>query len=340
MLSCIIPNLNGEKWLPGLVESLHVALDRIVDEKTEVLLVDDGSTDRSIELFMDLARGASNWRILRNATNLGWSASVNHGLRESGGRLAFVLSNDMTVAPDALEKMRAAFETEHGVGVAQFNSLSLYDHSEQDSGMNFLDRLGYAYSSLAVPGIHDVFFAEGMAFAVTREALSTVGFLDESYFMEYDDMDFSWRAHLWGYRVVFVTDARVFHARGGTVGRTYYNRKLANIQSYTRNHLLTLAKNYSTGSALAYMPWVLVIELGKSAFLLSTGYRPIAWANLRGLVTGLLSIPGISQKKQQIQTARTVPDRQVVRLMKPFKPKELVNFLRRQESGSRHFMGL
>ncbi len=46
--------------------------------------------------------------------------------------------------------------------------------------------------------------------------------LDEDYFMEFDDQDFSWRTILAGYQVFFVATAIVYHVRGGTQGRTFF----------------------------------------------------------------------------------------------------------------------
>ena len=81
------------------------------------------------------------------------------------------------------------------------------------------------------------------------EVIKKVGMFDDYFFMEYDDMDLSWRARLGGYKVFFVPTAIVYHARGGTVGATYFQR-INNVTWYTRNHLVTLIKNYELKTLL------------------------------------------------------------------------------------------
>lgn len=339
MISCVITNLNGERWLPGLLRSIDIALAGIKSEEVEIILVDDGSTDSSCAIFAAHASNRFTWRLIRNPQNLGWSASVNRGIASARGDPVLVLSNDLTVDPDSICNMIAAVRHDLRIGVAQFNSLSLHDPTRQDSGLNFLDRFGYAYSRLPGALVEDVSFAEGVAFAVTRRAIAHAGLLDDSYFMEYDDMDFSWRILLSGFRVVFVPDAKIFHARGGTVGQTYFTRKLRNIEYYTRNHVVTIYKNFTARNFFIAITGVIVIESIKSAFFWITRRSGIANANMRGLMEGLASIPSSSSRRKAIQLHRQTTDTEILEAMHPFRPLDLVAFMRYQRVNARYIMG-
>ncbi len=142
----------------------------------------------------------------------------------------------------------------------------MWDRRTPDSGMNYLDRFGYSYSYASSKINYEVFFAEGMAFAIKREVINKVGVFDDYFFMEYDDMDLSWRARLGGYKVFFVPKAIVYHARGGTVGATYFQR-INNVTWYTRNHLVTLIKNYEIETLLKLSPIILTVEMIKIVYL-------------------------------------------------------------------------
>ena len=336
----MVPNLNGERWIVPLCESLSTAIGGLGSDDVEVILVDDCSTDTSVATFQEFSAHHKNFRLLQNPRNIGWSGAVNRGVAASLGDPILVFSNDMLVDPASIRTMVNVFRTTPSIALAQFNSRSLLNPTDQDSGMNYLDRFGYAYSRLPTSGIGDVFFAEGMAFAMRRSLIGSVGLLDDSYFMEYDDMDYSWRVQLMGYRVVFIPDAVVFHARGGTVGRTYFNRRLQNIESYTRNHILTLGKNYALGNALISVGVVGAVELAKSALLAIRGSGSIARANVKGLFSGIAMLPNRSAERRRVQVTRTIDDKRILRRMHPFDPLELVAFLQHQAVDARHFVPL
>lgn len=335
MISCIITNLNGERWLPKLLESIDNAIAEVSSEEVEVILVDDGSTDSSLSIFTAYAVNRPTWVIVKNPSNVGWSASVNRGISSARGDPILVFSNDLTIGLTSIVQMVAAVRADLRIGLAQFNSLSMYNPVCQDSGLNFLDRFGYAYSSLPGEAVEDVFFAEGVAFAVTRSAVAQIGVLDESYFMEYDDMDFSWRIRLAGLRVVFVPKAKIFHARGGTVGQTYFNRKLRNIEHYTRNHIVTMYKNFTFKNFLIAVTGVIVIESIKSSYFWLTGRHTIGNANITGLIRGLVMIPSVSSRRKAVQLHRRTSDTKILQEMHPFRPLDLVAFMQHQKVNAR-----
>src|SRR3989337_1332624 len=174
-----------------------------------------------------------------------------------------------------------------------------------------------------------------MAFGFKRELIENVGMLDDYFFMEYDDMDFSWRARLAGYKVFFVPSAIVYHARGGTVGATYFQR-LPNITLYSRNHLVTLIKNYELKNLLKVIPVIILIETAKMLYLMKKGHSKLATATLKGLFQVLIDIKLIWRKRMEVQLKiRKVSAKEVMKLMLPFNPKLLISFLARQAVGKR-----
>jgi GT2 family glycosyltransferase len=174
-----------------------------------------------------------------------------------------------------------------------------------------------------------------MAFAIRKDVVRMIGVLDEYFFMEYDDMDYSWRARLAGYKVLFSSAAKVYHARGGTVGSTYFQR-INNTKWYTRNHIVTIIKNYELINILKVLPVVLTIESSKILYLLFIKKnQKLAIAALKGLFTVLKDFPTIFKKRMTVQKMRKVSDNVIMKSMHPFNPWSLRMFLLLQAKGKR-----
>ena len=94
-LSIVIPVFNSEMYLPECLDSL---LEAQGIENTEIIIVDDGSSDKSYEIASGYISGNGNIRIIRRE-NGGPSAARNAGLFESTGRYVFFCDSDDSVVP-------------------------------------------------------------------------------------------------------------------------------------------------------------------------------------------------------------------------------------------------
>ena len=189
VFSCIIINMNGEKWLRNLFRSLKIAIAATRESMFEVIMIDNGSTDSSIQIFEEENGFDQRYKFILNRLNVGWSPAINQGLEASSGEFVFLLSNDMEVDEHSIVRLIARFRELPKVGIIQFNSISIFDRKSQDSGRCYIDPMGFIYGYNARSGIDSVSFAEGMAFAVRRQVIVDVGLLDGSYYMMYDDVD-------------------------------------------------------------------------------------------------------------------------------------------------------
>jgi glycosyltransferase involved in cell wall biosynthesis len=89
LLSVVMPTYNGEAWLAPALESLLPQLDG----ETELVVVDDGSSDGTVALVERLTRGTPT-RLLRPGRLGNWVAATNAGLREARGEWACFLHQD------------------------------------------------------------------------------------------------------------------------------------------------------------------------------------------------------------------------------------------------------
>jgi len=333
-VSVVLLNYNGKEFLGNCLSSILESNY----SNLEVVFVDNHSRDGSVEFVKRLCSDEDRVTILQNEENLGWSKGNNEGIRVAKGEIIVLLSNDMEVDADWLSEMVKVMNSNPDIGVAQFNSLSMYDRKALDSARNFLDPFGYSYSFAPRNSQEEVFFAEGMAMAIKREVITKIGMLDEYYFMEYDDMDFSWRARLKGYKVVFVPSAIVYHARGGFVGATVMTRNPFNITTYARNHLITLIKNYEFGNLAKALLVVLFLDFAKVInYAVNRNVR--ALAVLKGLSMVLSDFRIVWRKRLEVQyRIRKVPDKAIKRSMTRFNMHVQRLFLALQARGKRVFL--
>jgi glycosyltransferase involved in cell wall biosynthesis len=99
-LSVIIPNYNHGHYIG---EALEAILDQSF-RPLEVIVIDDASTDNSIEVIEQLARKDSTIRLLRNEKNMGPMPTVNRGLKQANGNCVYMMAADDKILPSFLEK--------------------------------------------------------------------------------------------------------------------------------------------------------------------------------------------------------------------------------------------
>jgi glycosyltransferase involved in cell wall biosynthesis len=111
-ISIIIPAYNEGKRLPRTLEQIACYLDRTQWEFTEILIVDDGSSDDTAVVGESLARARPNVRVLRNPGNRGKGYSVRHGMLEAKGEWALFSDADLSAPIEELDKLWHAISME------------------------------------------------------------------------------------------------------------------------------------------------------------------------------------------------------------------------------------
>lgn len=99
-LSVIVPNYNHAKYLPRCLNAL---LGQSVQPQ-EIIVVDDASTDHSVEVIQAFARRYPNVRLVRNDRNRGVMETTNRGIDEAGGEFVFLQAADDETLPGFFEK--------------------------------------------------------------------------------------------------------------------------------------------------------------------------------------------------------------------------------------------
>ncbi len=114
-LSIIIPSFNEELRLPATLEKIARYVER-ERRSTEVIVVDDGSTDRTAEVAEAFRGKFPQLRVLANGTNRGKGYSVRHGSLEARGEIALFTDADLSSPIEEAGKLLAALK-DHDVAI-------------------------------------------------------------------------------------------------------------------------------------------------------------------------------------------------------------------------------
>jgi dolichyl-phosphate beta-glucosyltransferase len=109
-LSIIIPSYNEELRLPATLDRIAAYLQRDGRE-AEVLVVDDGSNDRTAAVAESFRIRIPSLRVVSNGVNRGKGYSVRHGMQEARGRVALFTDADLSAPIEEAGKLIAALET-------------------------------------------------------------------------------------------------------------------------------------------------------------------------------------------------------------------------------------
>jgi undecaprenyl-phosphate 4-deoxy-4-formamido-L-arabinose transferase len=104
-LSVVIPVYNEEQGLPSLFERLGAFCQSLTETTTEILFVDDHSTDRTAALLAQACRENPAYRFIRLSANRGSHVAIFAGLEHSRGRCAVFLAADLQDPPELIPKM-------------------------------------------------------------------------------------------------------------------------------------------------------------------------------------------------------------------------------------------
>lgn len=221
LVSIIILNFNGKLHLEKCLRSVFDTQY----SKFEVILVDNASTDNSLNLVKQAFVGERRLRIVKSSTNVGFGPGNNLGFTFAKGDYIAFLNNDTTVEPDWLSNLVSLMEEDSTIGLAQ--SLILNMDSNVIQSVGYL-QTSYLQDVIAVgenqidesqfPSVFEVSFAHGAAMITRRQLIQETGLFDSQLPFFYDDTLLSLKTWLAGKRVVAVSKSKVYHTGGASWG--------------------------------------------------------------------------------------------------------------------------
>ncbi|OGY12770.1 MAG: hypothetical protein A3A58_00135 [Candidatus Blackburnbacteria bacterium RIFCSPLOWO2_01_FULL_41_27] len=245
-VSVVIPNWQGRQLLEkNLPKVLAIGAN-------EVIVVENGSTDGSLEL---LQNKFPQVKVIINNENEGFAKGVNRGVKAATGEVIILLNTDVSPSKDLIKHILPHFQDESVFAVS-------FNEGEWSWARGFMS-LGLVEH---VPGkkvelTHDSFWASGGSAAFSREKWLELGGFNLIYEPFYwEDVDLSYRAQKRGWKVLWKPKAQVEHKHEVTVGKHSLGNKKDMVAQ--RNQVLFFWCNITSTSMwaqhLIYMPLRLI----------------------------------------------------------------------------------
>lgn len=309
-VAVVIPNWNGEQFLKTCLNSL----ENQTFEGFDTILVDNGSTDNSVAFVEEKFQKTT---VISLQDNRGFSAAANAGIETSGSEYVVLLNNDTETDSGWLEALVNKADDCPEAGFFASKLVDFHDRHLLDgagdalrlSGLPY--RLGHGERDL---GQFDeptsAFGACGAAAMYRRSMLEDVGLFDEDFVSYCEDGDLSFRAHLAGYRCLYVPGAVVYHVGSASTGG---KRSATATRLGTRNSLSLLVKNLPVSLVPHILPFFV---LGQLARLLTAAATGTLLSHLQGLLGAWRHLPLMLEKRRRIRKSKKVSDSEVRRMLR------------------------
>ncbi|HID91261.1 TPA: glycosyltransferase family 2 protein [Candidatus Bathyarchaeota archaeon] len=320
LVSVIVLNYNGKEYIERCLRS-------VLDNDYpcfEVILVDNASTDGSVELAERLFGSDPRLRIVRNERNLGFCVGYNIGFKLAKGKYVIALNQDTEVQRGFIRELVKVAESDDtvasvGCRVVQPDGTILY--------RPLFTRSGIILKIPHLPSLYERPMTNlancGCASLYRKSVIDEIGGFDPLFWMDREDHDLGYRVNLCGFRSVFTPTTTVKHWGGGA----YKGMGLGRYVRICRNILFTYFKNYEAKNLVLRLPmavaYLFVIRLFKLIFnelgimgkvtLLErrtprSETRKEFLAFFGGLLAFLRDLRPVVAERARVQSLRTTPD--------------------------------
>ncbi len=166
MLSIVIPIYNEATMLPLLMERLDAAL-KAVPGRHEILFVDDGSSDNSVEVLHELQQGNSVIRIIELSRNFGHQAALTAGLDLAEGDYIAMMDADLQDPPELLAEMHSLLSS------GEWDVVSGYRTERKESWSRQMSTRFFHWLFAQISGLEGI-ESTGHFSMMTRRALEAI----------------------------------------------------------------------------------------------------------------------------------------------------------------------
>lgn len=273
-LSIIIVSYNSLKFIKNCIESLFFSIGSLEGKENknkitwELIIVDNGSSDGSIEYLKKLELESDWISVIEMGENRGFCSASNIGTERARGEFLLFLNPDTKFIQKGLDNLIKFYDEESkGIKVGiigakllnfdnslQYNCRSFPTLARQFYESYFLHRLfkksrvfgSYFLSNWDHKSVRKVDWLSGAFMFSKREFFIQAGSFDEDYFMYSEDADLCLRMHMSGYKHYYYPYFAVQHSDSGIASRDKATREVG----IWKSRRLYFKKNYSLFHAL------------------------------------------------------------------------------------------
>lgn len=305
--SIIIPNLNGAEYLIRCLPSLQEAIKLCPKSKFEVILVDNASSDDSINIFNDYLFDSS--RTLIQDKNYGFAGAVNKGINQAKYDYVVICNNDLTLDPKWFKEISSTITANTNPKITTFSGLVLNKEGThiESQGLKFFykgkaknidnGKPFFGNCDLEFGHSHLIWGASASLVVYQKDILQKIGLFDEDFFAYEEDVDLSFRLQKAGYLTLFIPSAISYHLGGGT------SKKMGNFRHRmdAKNWIYLILKNYSRKEITTNFFLIFEERLRNlSGLVKNTPFWQIPYWLLITYSTILFHIPAFLKKRKMV----------------------------------------
>ncbi|WP_291777390.1 glycosyltransferase family 2 protein [Cecembia sp.] len=292
-VALIIINWNG--FL--LTKRCLLSLEKILYPKVQIIVVDNGSKDGSLE---KLQKEFTTPYYLKNDKNLGFTGGNNLGIAyamDKGFDYIVLLNNDTEVKPDFLEELLRVQQSHPKAGLVQ--PLILFQDEPDkiwSAGGKYIKPLGLAKTRGDRMEMKDyqlrnqlLDWATGCCLLIPRHVIQEVGPLENSYFAYFEDVDWSLRIRAAGYRIYLASNSLIFHEGSASSKKAHEEGTLSPTVFYlhARNQLFQLRRHVTGFHKLTAWPYHMLKYLAWMSYFCLRGRFKKMKAVAKGIHDGI-----------------------------------------------------
>lgn len=313
----VVLNWNGRDMLEACLKSLQSQTC-----SNEIIVVDNGSTDSSVEL---IESKFPNIHLMKQSKNHGFAGGVNIGIKyamKNDADAVALFNNDAVADKSWLENLVSILESSPDTGIVACKLLR--------SDGKFFDSTGDFYSSRGIPfprgrnqedkkqfeKTEEVFGASGGASLYRTRMLNEIGMFDERFFAYFEDVDISFRAQLASWKIIYQPNSIAYHEVGATSSR------LGDFSRYhsIKNFLILYTKNMPTALYWKYLP-LFLYQFTRTTVRSIIDMKLGIW--FRAVFAFISSLPGILKDRKIIQKSRKVSTKYIGSILYKARPPKI-----------------
>jgi GT2 family glycosyltransferase len=249
------------------LECLKSIIESTAEIECELIVVDNASADGSLEAVRNAYPLAIT---ISNATNLGFGAACNQGIKLTTADFILLLNSDARINAPALHQLLTVMRLNQPCGavgctvvdengnptVSVRNFLTPFNHALEELGLTKKLNISYLRRTFpsnvaAAQAESSVDWIEGSCLLLRRAALEQVGLFDERFFMYSEDEDLCFRLKQQGWLICFTNSSRIIHQGGASASQN--SREM--LKHFYLSQMLFLEKHRGRSSVILYY-WV------------------------------------------------------------------------------------
>lgn len=318
-VSIVIANYNGESYL-------NTCLSSVLNSRysfSEILIIDDGSTDRSMEIIQEFKKKDNRIFLLKNKKNMGAAASRNNALDKVKGDIIVFLDNDTEIKKDSITQLIKPLIADKTIGATQALLIDFENRNliQMAGGhlipqaiwlMGFYERQEYRRVKNKLGPTEII--AISAALAVKKEVIDKIGYFDSKEAVYTEDLDFCWRIWIAGFRVVLASNAIVYHHTKSLAKRANMGANKFNVYfQLAKNSFRSIIKNYEFVNVIRFLPISIFVNVARAILvLLRRGDLSALSATGYGIWWNITNLPDTLQDRVKIQRTRKFSDKKIL----------------------------